>query len=551
MKRSEPLMAVIRKVIRKHVVLTILLIAAIVGAIVAGIAPPLVIERFVNKVTDGNGELLALAIGYFLLTALSGVFEGAKESLITVFGQKVTHGIRTAMSEKMSRMPASYFVENQPGAIASRLVNDVNTVESLFTDGVISMASDACKIVSIMAVILVKSPGLGIMLIVVMPFLFGLTRAFQKRMLKAHRDNRVAIGKTTEQIPETINNIRTIHVFHKEKYMEERYCKAINESFAAMEKSNFYDAIYSPIIITVSAVIVGIVMSLSGLGGEFQQWFGMSVGTAVAVIAYVSQVFGPLESLGMEIQSIQSANAGIRRVNEFLTEDEAAKATEAFGKGEDFDMEKCPAVELFQVTFGYGRDKEIFQDYSLTINKGEMVTLRGRTGAGKSTLFKLLLGLYQPQQGQVKIFGRVANQIEEKDRRKMFGYVEQTFKSVPGTVAEQISLQDESVSDEQIEKALRLVGLWDIIEKLEDGLKTKYTASLFSQGQTQLLSIARAIVTDPAILLLDEITANLDSIIEAKILSAIKAASENRTVISISHRLYRDSGGRLITLGGE
>lgn len=329
--------------------------------------------------------------------------------------------------------------------------------------------------------------------------------------------------------------------------MARRYDDAIQAGYWAMERTNFYQALYSPIIVTVSAVMVALVMTLSAMGGGLREFFGMSVGTAVAIIAYISKVFEPLESIGMEIQSIQSAVAGVRRIQTFLAEPEQPPADERVTMEALLSSGK-PAVELKDVSFSYDGQHPVVSGCDLTVEPGETVTLTGRTGAGKTTLFRLVLGLYPPGNGSVRIFGTEAADLPPSVRRQLFGYVEQSFRLVPGTVADQITLWDEAISREQMEAAARMVGLHDTIQALERGYDTLCTEGLFSQGQLQLLAIARAVAADPAILLLDEITASLDTATEARVLEALRRAAAHRTVLSISHRLYRETGGRQFSL---
>lgn len=544
MKHKNHILSILIRVIKSHMFLSIGLVIAIVGTIITGVLPPLVLEKIVNRLTAGETILFQMVFLYFVVLVLSGIFDAGKESLITIFGQKVTHGIRSEMCDKLFRLPANYFIENDPGVTGSRFVNDVDTIEILFTSGIISMVVDACKVISILVVIFAKSKGLGTLIIVTTPFLFWLTRVIQKRMLKAQLENRVAVGKVNSHIPETIRSIRMIHTFRKERYMEDCYENHIEDSYHAMEKSNFYDAIYSPIIITISSLLIAIMMICSARGGGMQEFFGMSVGTAVAVITYVGKVFEPLESIGMEIQNIQSAAAGMNRVNELLNEEERVIPPE---KEIKLDTH-YPAVQLENVRFGYKKEREILHGFSAVIESGENVTLTGRTGAGKSTIFKLLMALYQPWDGNVSVYGIPADQIPESERRKVIGYVEQSFRLIPGTVKDQITMRDKAITMEQVEEALSIVGMKDAVLALENGYDTLCVPNLFSQGQMQLLSIARALVTDPAILLLDEITANLDSATEEKILQALKAASKDRTVISISHRLFASGLGREISI---
>ena len=548
MRSETSVTRIIGGTIRASKALSALLLAAIAGSVLFALLPPLVLEQIVDALAERRQVTVSLAAGYFLLVAASGLLDAAKESLITVFGQKVTHRVRSAMSAKLLRLPAAYYIEKEPGVTASRFVNDVNTVDSLFASGVISMAADVCRLFSILLVIFTRSTGLGLLLLAAAPLLFWMTRVFQKRMLAAQLESRVAVGRTNQQIPETLKNIRTIRVFHREDYMQRRYGDAIEQGYRAQERSNFYDAVYSPIVVTVSALLVGIVMAASAQGGAARSFFGMSAGTAAALIAYVGSFFDPLESIGMEIQNIQSAVAGVRRINEFLREPEREKGAKAPGSVPT----GVPAVQLSGVSFSYGKgEREILRDFDLTVQEGESVLLAGRTGAGKSTLVKLILGLYETEAGQVRVFGTPPAGIPEAEKRRWFGYVEQQFRPVPGTVGDQVSLQDPQVSEEQIRKALVTVGLWDTVQSLPEGINTPCGEGLFSQGQLQLLSIARAIVLEPKLLLLDEITANLDSKTEAQVLAALQAASLHRTVLSISHRLYEENGGRKGDIGGE
>lgn len=538
MENKSSVARIVGNALRKRPGRSALLLATILLSVGFSLLPPLALERIVDGLTAGESIRLFMAAGYFAIVALSGLLDAAKESLITAFGQSVTHRIRSAMSEKLKRLPASYFVDREPGATASRFVNDVDTVDKLFASGVISMAADLCRLVSILVILFTKSSGLGILLLVVTPLLFGMTRAFQKRMLKAQMENRVAVGRTNQQIPETLSIMRTIRVLRQESYMRKRYGDTIEQSFRAQERSNFYDAVYSPIVVSVSALLTGVVMAASARSGAAQVFFGMSAGTAAAVIAYVGSFFGPLESIGMEIQNVQSAVAGVRRINEFLREAEQKKNPEQI-------REEGAAVRLSHVRFGYpGREQVILSDFSLDVAEGESVILAGRTGAGKSTLVKLIAGLYQPQMGSVRVFGRAPDAIPEDEKRRLFGYVEQQLRLVPGTVGDQVSLSDPRVTDAQILRALDMVGLSETVRNLPEGIRTPCTESLFSQGQFQLLAIARAVVLDPRLLLLDEITANLDAQTEKMILSALQAASQNRTVISVSHRLYHGDENR-------
>ncbi len=538
MKQKGMVRNVIFDTVKKQKWLSLGIVVAVVGAVVATLIPPLILAKIVDTITAGTGVSVPFIVLYFLMLALTGFLESAREGLLTVFGQKITHALRSRLMEKFVNLTADSINQQEPGTLVSRFVGDVDTVENLFTSGIISMFADACKIVSILVVIWFENRGLTFVLLVILPFLFGFTRHVQKNMLAAQIANRKAVGRASAHVPETLHNIRTIHCLGKENYMEERYDQYIGESYQAMERTNFYDAVYSPVILILNAIVVAVVMLLSASGNpEVLAFFGMSAGTAVAVINYISQIFGPVESLGMEIQTIQSALAGIHRINEFFELEEK----EPLEEKEQKMQENLPFVELKNVTFGY--DEHVVLDrLSFQVLDGDQVTLAGRTGAGKSTIMKLLLGLYKPQKGSVTIHGVPSSEIREKDRRKLFGYVEQSFHMVPGTVRDQITLYDKKISEKQVRAAAALTGLSGAIESLEKGYDTVCTPELFSQGQWQLLSIARAAAAEPHLLLLDEITANLDAETEKEVLDALKRVSENRTVISISHRTSAKMG---------
>ena len=525
-----------------HRLLSVGTLLCAAASVLASLLPPLLLARVIDGLTGGIPLTFAAALLYFGSLALEGVLTSAQETLLEILGQKMTHALRAEMSRKLTRLPAATLSAQNPGELAVRFSGDVDTVEALFTSGVISMAADACRILSILAVIAVKNAGLALILLPVLPLLAAFTRHVQRRTLAAQMENRRAVAAISAQVPEALHNIRTIRALGLEDYMSARYDRRIGESYAAVEKTNFYDAVYSPVVLTLNAAVVGVVMLLSASGdARVLTLFGMSVGTSVAVINYISRIFAPIESLGMEIQTIQSAMAGVKRINAFLAQPErAAQAAEsaAVPRGD---------VAVDHVTFGYG-GRTVLSDLSFTVKAGEQATLVGRTGAGKSTVFKLLLGLYRPEKGTVTIGGVDVSQITDRQRRSCIGCVEQHFARVPGTVLDQITLGDPRITRDMARKAARLAGLDAAICAFPDEYDTRCTDGMFSQGEWQLLSIARAAAADPAVLLLDEITANLDAQTEARVLEALRRASAGRTVISISHRIYEQLGGRMIEI---
>ena len=586
-------------VMRKHLLLVMGIAGSVCGAILLSLVPPMILARIIDGLTTQRMAGFGWIMAYFGLLALTGLMESAREGLLIIFGQKMTHTLRSGLMEKLVHLKADDLSRQEPGSVVSRFVGDVDTVENLFTSGIVSMFADVCRIVSILVVIWFKNRGLSMILLILLPFLLVFTRYVQKNMLISQLQNRKAVSRASGHVQETLCNIRTIHCLSKESYMERKYDEYIGDSYRAMERTNFYDAVYSPVVLILNAIVVASVMLLSATGSpRVLTLFGMSAGTAVAVMNYISQIFTPVESLGMEIQTIQSAVAGIRRINEFLSIEELPEREELLereelpGTEELLEREELPSmeelpekeelpkreelpeveefskkeqipegnrfpekrkengeafVEFQDVTFGYD-ERKILKQLSFQVKQGERVTLMGRTGAGKSTILKLLLGLYEPQEGEVRIQGIAASNIPDGDKRRIFGYVEQSFHMVPGSVKDQITLFDPVITDQAVKNVASLTGLQDTIEALPDGYDTICTPELFSQGQWQLLSIARAAVASPRLLLLDEITANLDAETEKEVLQALKRVSGERTVISISHRTSAEMG-RVIPIG--
>lgn len=581
MKYKKSVSRMILLVMRKHLLLVMGIAGSVCGAILLSLVPPMILARIIDGLTTQRMAGFGWIMAYFGLLALTGLMESAREGLLIIFGQKMAHTLRSGLMEKLVHLKADDLSRQEPGSVVSRFVGDVDTVENLFTSGIVSMFADVCRIVSILVVIWFKNRGLSMILLILLPFLLVFTRYVQKNMLISQLQNRKAVSRASGHVPETLCNIRTIHCLSKESYMERKYDEYLGDSYRAMERTNFYDAVYSPVVLILNAIVVACVMLLSASGSpRVLTLFGMSAGTAVAVMNYISQIFTPVESLGMEIQTIQSAVAGIRRINEFLSIEELPEREELLEREELSGKEELPKreelpeleelskkewipegnrfpeqrkengeafVEFRDVTFGYD-ERKILKQLSFQVKQGERVTLMGRTGAGKSTILKLLLGLYEPQEGEVRIQGIAASNIPDGDKRRIFGYVEQSFHMVPGSVKDQITLFDPVITDQAVKNVASLTGLQDTIEALPDGYDTICTPELFSQGQWQLLSIARAAVASPRLLLLDEITANLDAETEKEVLQALKRVSGERTVISISHRTSAEMG-RVIPIG--
>lgn len=534
MKKNSLVRESIKSVIKKNISIILLLVFIIFAFVISSLLPPQILRYVIdNNLAPKNNEgLLLLAYLYMGAIFLIGLFDLTKETLLTIIGQKITKEVRMKMMEKLEKINAIFFSKNESGKIVSNFTNDVDAINSMFTSGIIGMIIDCFKIIGVVVSIWLFSIKLGIIAVLLLPLIYYITRFFQKRMLKAQIDNLVSVSKVNNHISESVKNIRMIKSFSKESYMERNYNEYLVENYETIERVTFYDSIFSPIILVIRSLIITLIVILSSKQLNF---LGVSVGMIAASIELISNLFTPIENLGMELQNIQQSISGIYRVNEFYEISEDAKdsvdLTNVLGNHN-------LSLSFNNVTFNYEDDKNVLENIDFHIKPLERITFVGRTGVGKSTLFKLAMGLLKPTKGSITINGINVYNIPNSEKRKIFGYVDQSFPMLSGTVAEQISLKDNSVTFEQVKESLDFVGLTDYIKTFENGYNTEVKKdNLFSQGQKQLLAIARAIVTKPPILLLDEITANLDSITEEKIITVLQKASQNHSILTISHRL--------------
>lgn len=516
---------------------TAALALVVIAVALLSLIPPQILKNFIDRELTPlrSGALLRYGLLYFAALLLIGLFDFLKGVLLTVLGQEIIRQLREKLFHKLGHMSATFFSANSPAAITSRITNDVENVNSLFTEGIVSMLIDSLKIIGIVVSIWIFSFRLGILVLCLVPFIFTLTRFFKNRVLKAQVRNLEQLGVVNTHIAETMKNVRMIKSFSKETYMEDVYKQKLRGNFDTINSVNLLDSFYSPIIQLVKTILIALVVIFSS---DQLQFLKISLGMAAASIDLISDLFSPIETLGMELQNIQKGLSGVKRVNDFYRAPEEPRKNRALSASEILGADHQAALSFEHVSFAYQDEFPIIRDLSLKVEAQSSVTFAGRTGVGKTTLFKLIMGLLEPQQGEIDINGVNVYQIPNREKRKIYGYVEQRFSFIQGSIAEQISLGDENITQEQIENAMKFVGLHETVLQMEEGYQSPaHEEGSFSQGQKQLLAIARAIAADPPLLLLDEVTANLDSVTESQIISVLQKAGEGRTILSISHRL--------------
>lgn len=540
--------------LKHHLVLLLLLAIAILGEALSGLLPPFmlrfVIDNFIQpslaSAAPASGKIALLVTLYFGSYFLVGVFTVFESFMISLFGQKMIHELRYEMMKKTHRMKTSYFTTHGTGEMHSQVMDDVYSIETLFATGIVSILVSLIKIIGIIVSVFTFSWMLGLIIFALLPVIFLITSSFRKSMLRNQMKNRKLINALSNSLSESIDASRTIHNLDQEQYREDEFAVLLGRSFQARDQSSWFDAVYSPIIDLIKALLISAVTLLVCYGSGHADFLslGISVGTYAASLTLISNIFSPITEIGQELEAMQEGVSGVKRVQQFMNEPEIESKDPSYTCERLWENPPEHLIEIKDMSFRYDDGTEnVFTNATFVIYQEERVTLVGRTGVGKTTLFKLILGLVSPTSGKILINGFDATKIPDGEKRRIFGYVEQGFRSVPGTIEEQITLKDPSITASQVERVMKAVFLDEYVNaSIKGGYQAEFQESDFSRGQLQLLSLARALVVDPKILLLDEISANLDSKTEKQITEALGAASKQRTVISISHRLSDQLG---------
>ena len=527
MKRKNIAVDGILTLIKRSPLLTAALLLVSAGVVLSALAPPYMLRVIIdNYIVPGNlDDIVMVAIIYLLLVIMNNFFEFAKRLSLVLFGQRLYQHLQELLSDKFIKLKTTYYTSTDDGKTSSYFINDVDTINHAFTAGLIGMFIDCIKVIGILTVLFLFSPWLALIVGLFLPIIALITRLIQKSMLNAQMESREITGEVNNAIAETKEVYEMIKLGRRERFMFNRWSKLLSQNYRAAERVNMADSLSSPIAQILRAIVIALVVYLSPTN------IGISIGMLAAGIELITNLFDPIEAISNELQLIQRSVSGFKRLNELYNEEEEnGDFAELSG---DF-LHKEHEVEFKSVYFHYVEDMPVLKNVSFKVKPNEKLALAGRTGVGKTTLFNLITGLYTPTRGEIEISGVSASSVSPKDRRRLFAYVSQSFSPIVGSYYEQISLKDNRVSREQVERAVALVGLTDVLHELYD---QPYRKGILSSGQEQLLNIARAIVLKPKILLLDEMSSKLDSISEERVHGAIDAASEDMTSISISHRL--------------
>lgn len=514
----------------------ILLFMAIVLGIFMQLVPPQILKNIIdNNISKGIYQgVWKLSYYYLFAVLISGFADFIREFMMAIIGQDILQNIRYNMGKKLSYLPISYFSNNPIGQIISRFTSDVDAVGSLFTSGIIGMAADSLKAVGIIVSIYLLSPVLSVYVLLLIPILYFIAKFFKNSTLKAQIETRRAVGNINGFIQELFNGIRTVKIFGMEKHFISDFQQPLNENINAVHKTSIFDSVFPCLMQIIRALIISftvIIAAPKGLGA-----LGISIGSIAAVIDLISRILAPIESIAMEFQTIQEAVSGVKRIQSFASEDEEKRYSNDAVTIKGYEN---LSVSVNNVAFSYSKGNEIIKNVSFTVEPGQKTALVGRTGAGKSTILNLIAGLYKPDEGSIEIGGMDPFKMNPNIRRRIMGIVPQSFPVYDVSVRDAITLYDDGITEKQVEEAAKIVGLHDDIIKLPDGYDTIIGEGEtgLSHGQYQLLSLACALVCNPPILLLDEVTSGLDGVTEDRVFKALRNISKSRTIITISHRV--------------
>jgi ATP-binding cassette subfamily B protein len=456
--------------------------------------------------------------------------------LTALAAQSALHDLRVRLFAHLQKLPMTYYDQTPLGDIISRCTADVDTVDTLFSSGVASLLADVLRLVSVVVAMVALSPLLSVVSACVVPPLAWVTNYFRVRVRDAERNNRQAVGGLNTHLQETLSGVEIIRAFGREAMFTQRFRLALRDALAALNGAIAYSALYTPLMAILSSLVVTALLWVGALNASGMG--NVSLGTLVAFVLLFRRFFAPITALGDEWQTVQSALSGAERILQVLSlpADLPLSLTpnsSPNGRGE-------PALELHNVTFGYFPERPVLRRVALSVRAGEQVALVGRTGAGKTSAMHLLAGLYAPWAGAVRVANRDPRQLPDAERRRLIGVVPQMVQLFSGTILENLTLRDSTVTLADVERAASLTRAADFIRALPQGYETPLGAgnggAQLSAGQRQLLALTRALVWNPPVLILDEATALVDSAAEAAVRAALRADG-TRAVLVIAHRL--------------
>ncbi|KHE72007.1 ABC transporter ATP-binding protein [Halobacillus sp. BBL2006] len=514
--------------------LPISIVAMLVSTIVRLVVPILIGKVAIDvAIADGDSNLLIqLVVGIAILYLLSYVGNALRIKYVNILGQNVIYDLRQHLFSHVQRLSHKFFDSRSAGSILVRIMNDINSLQELFTNGIINLLMDVVMLTGIIVILLVLSPKLALAIMVIMPIMFYISTKLRRNIRRSWQEVRIQQSRLNSHLNESIQGIRITQSFSQERENTEYFDGVNTDNFHSWRTATKKSAMFRPFVEMSNAVGTVILVSFGAfliLQGDIQ------IGTFVSFAFFLGMFWEPISRLGMMYNQLLMAMAASERIFEFL--DEKPNVEEKHNAKELTDMKGH--IEFDHVQFAYDEKRIALHDINLEMKQGETVALVGHTGSGKSTIANLISRFYDPTKGAVKIDGVDLKDATIDSIRQQISVVLQDTFIFSGTIMENIRFGRPDAYDEEVKEAARVVGAEEFIKRLSNGYETEVEerGNILSAGERQLLSFARALLANPRILILDEATASIDTETEVKIQTALRKLLKGRTAIIIAHRL--------------
>jgi ABC-type multidrug transport system fused ATPase/permease subunit len=524
----------------------ILMLVALVIATGAALAPPYLAGRAIDEgiKQQDMSALTVIVIAFVAAALLNWVATYLQTYLINWVGQRALQDLRLEVFEHLQRLSIGFYSRNRAGVLISRLTNDVQALDQLVTEGISTLFSATLTLVGTAVILVVLDPGLAMITFLTFPVLLVASVAFRLASAGAYRLTRERIAQVTAYLQETLSGVRVVRAFGQEPRHRRRFAKLNDEHRVANMKTVYLNAAYFPAVELLSAVATAAILLY---GGKEVVDGAVTIGVLATFVFYLQSFFDPIQSLSQLYTTYQAGMAALDKIFELLDEE-----PDVADKPDAVELPRVRGeIRFDRVTFSYGGDALALDEVTLDVPPGQTLALVGATGAGKSTLAKLVARFYDPDDGRVLIDGYDLRDVTERSLRSQLGIVPQESFLFSGTIRDNIAFGRPGATDEDVTAAAQAVGAHDFIERLPEGYDTEVgeRGGHLSAGQRQLVAFARAAAADPRILILDEATSNVDVRTESQIERGLRRLLAGRTAIVIAHRLSTiRNAGRIVVL---